>query len=216
MIASRATKPAYQTFSEADIKSDGLQFVLTVSRYYTDSKTGHLLSQPLDSSTLVLHYNKGAFKKVDSDPEQPPKIRQNLTVYATKLKVTGMRRDYIGGWQGWIQIENFSTWHDLPVATRDSGFGGTGAALESSKLEQVRYIALLEEIDKKGDFDHFGRKDESTKKFHNGDCVTTTVSSGSLADIRQYAKLNYGVDMVPYDADVKDTSQDAIIGGASP
>ena len=32
----------------------------------------------------------------------------------------------------------------------------------------------------------------------------TTASSGSLANIREYAKFNYGVGMMPYDADAKD------------
>ena len=79
----------------------------------------------------------------------------------------------------------------------------------------MKHIALLEELNKKGDFSYFGRKDESTEKFYNGDCAITTASSGSLADIRHYAKFNYGVGMMPYDADVKGAPQNAIIGGAS-
>lgn len=74
---------------------------------------------------------------------------------------------------------------------------------------------MLEEMNKKGDFSYVGRKDESTEKFYNGDCAMTTASSGSLANIREYAKFNYGVGMMPYDADAKDAPQNAIIGGAS-
>ena len=77
------------------------------------------------------------------------------------------------------------------------------------------HIAMLEEMNKKGDFSYVGRKDESTEKFYNGDCAMTTASSGSLANIREYAKFNYGVGMMPYDADAKDAPQNAIIGGAS-
>ncbi|KEP72944.1 hypothetical protein HR12_22645 [Microbacterium sp. SUBG005] len=88
--------------------------------------------------------------------------------------------------------------------------------LEFNKPEQVKHIALLEALNKKGDFSYFGRKDESTEKFYNGDCAITTASSGSLADIRHYAKFNYGVGMMPYDADVKGAPQNAIIGGAKP
>ena len=58
----------------------------TVSGYYSDSKTGHLLSQPFNSSTPVLYYNKDAFKKAGLDPEQPPKTWQDLADYAAKLK----------------------------------------------------------------------------------------------------------------------------------
>ncbi len=118
------------------------------------------------------------------------------------------------GWQGWIQIENFSAWHGLPVATKNNGFDGTDAVLRSTSGAGEAYRAA-EEMNKKGDFSYFGRKDKSTEKFYNGDCAIATASSGSLADIRQYAKFNYGVGMMPYDADVKGAPQNAIIGGAS-
>ncbi len=42
----------------------------------------------------------------------------------------------------------------------------------------------------------------------------TTASSGSLANIRQYAKLTMA-GMMPYDADIAGAPQNAIIGGAS-
>ena len=200
MMASKAIKPVYEVFKEAGINFDESQFVPTVSGYYTDSRTGHLLSQPFNSSTPVLYYNKDAFKKAGLDPEQPPKTWQDLAEYTAKLKAAGMKCGYASGWQGWIQIENFD---------------GTDAVLEFNKPEQVKHIALLEALNKKGDFSYFGRKDESTEKFYNGDCAITTASSGSLADIRHYAKFNYGVGMMPYDADVKGAPQNAIIGGAS-
>ena len=215
MMASKAIKPVYEVFKEAGINFDESQFVPTVAGYYTDSKSGHLLSQPFNSSTPVLYYNKDAFKKAGLDPEQPPKTWQDLAEYTAKLKAAGMKCGYASGWQGWIQIENFSAWHGQPVATENNGFNGTNAVLEFNKPEQVKHIALLADLNKKGDFSYFGRKDESTEKFYSGDCAITTASSGSLADIRHYAKFNYGVGMMPYDADSKGAPQNAIIGGAS-
>lgn len=215
MMASKAIKPVYQVFTDAGIKFDESQFVPTVSGYYTDAKSGHLLSQPFNSSTPVLYYNKDAFKKAGLDPEQPPKTWQQLAKDTEALRKAGMKCGYASGWQGWIQIENFSAWHGLPVATENNGFGGTSAELIFNKPEQVRHIAMLEEMNKKGDFTYFGRKDESTEKFYNGDCAITTASSGSLADIRQHAKFNYGVGMMPYDETVPNAPQNAIIGGAS-
>ena len=215
MMASKAIKPVYQVFSDAGIAFDEKQFVPTVSGYYTDAKTGHLLSQPFNSSTPVLYYNKDAFKKAGLAPEQPPKTWQELAADTAKLKAAGMKCGYASGWQGWIQLENFSAWNGLPFASKNNGFDGTDATLEFNKPEQVKHIALLEAMNKKGDFSYFGRKDESTEKFYSGDCAITTASSGSLADIRQYAKFNYGVGMMPYDADIKGAPQNAIIGGAS-
>ncbi|MCP2002217.1 sn-glycerol-3-phosphate ABC transporter substrate-binding protein UgpB [Buttiauxella ferragutiae] len=215
MMASKAIKPVYEVFSDAGIKFDESQFVPTVSGYYTDSKTGRLLSQPFNSSTPVLYYNKDAFKKAGLNPDQPPKTWQDLAEYTAKLKAAGMKCGYASGWQGWIQIENFSAWNGLPVATKNNGFDGTDAVLEFNKPEQVKHIAMLGELNKKGDFSYFGRKDESTEKFYSGDCAITTASSGSLADIRQYAKFNYGVGMMPYDSTIPNAPQNAIIGGAS-
>jgi ABC-type glycerol-3-phosphate transport system substrate-binding protein len=104
MMASKAIKPVYEVFKDAGINFDESQFVPTVSGYYTDSKTGHLLSQPFNSSTPVLYYNKDAFKKAGLNPEQPPKTWQDLAEYTAKLKAAGMKCGYASGWQGWIQI----------------------------------------------------------------------------------------------------------------
>ncbi|MGU0057350.1 hypothetical protein ACVXG7_26875 [Enterobacter hormaechei] len=51
--------------------------------------------------------------------------------------------------------------------------------LEFNKPEQVKHIALLEALNKKGDFSYFGRK-MNPPEFYNGDCAITTASSGSL------------------------------------
>ncbi len=215
MMASGAIEPVYKVFQNAGMSFDESQFVPTVAGYYTDAKSGHLLSMPFNSSTPVLYYNKDAFKKAGLDPEQPPKTWQELAQYSATLRASGMSCGYASGWQGWIQLENFSAWNGLAFASRNNGFDSTDAVLEFNKPEQVNHIALLEAMNKKGDFSYFGRKDESTEKFYSGACAMTTASSGSLASIRQYAKFNYGVGMMPYDADVKGAPQNAIIGGAS-
>lgn len=214
MMASKAIVPVYDVFKNAGVAFDEKQFVPTVAGYYSDA-SGHLISQPFNSSTPVLYYNKDAFKKAGLNPDQPPKTWQDLEKDAAALRKAGMTCGYASGWQGWIQIENFSAWHALPVATQNNGFDGTDTVLEFNKPTQVRHIQMLEDMNKKGDFTYFGRKDESTAKFYNGDCGITTASSGSLADIRHYAKFNYGVGMMPYDATVPDARQNAIIGGAS-
>ncbi len=214
MMASKAIVPVYDVFKNAGIAFDEKQFVPTVAGYYSDAN-GHLISQPFNSSTPVLYYNKDAFKKAGLNPDEPPKTWQDLEKDAAALRKAGMSCGYASGWQGWIQIENFSAWHGLPVATKNNGFDGTDAKLEFNQPIQVRHIQMLEEMNKKGEFTYYGRKDESTAKFYNGDCGITTASSGSLADIRHYAKFNYGVGMMPYDATVPNAPQNAIIGGAS-
>lgn len=99
MMASKAIKPVYQVFADAGLKEDVSQFVPTVSGYYSDSQ-GRLLSQPFNSSTPVLYYNKDAFKKAGLNPDQPPKTWQELEQDTAKLKEAGMKCGYASGWQG--------------------------------------------------------------------------------------------------------------------
>lgn len=214
MMASKAIVPVSDVFKNASIAFDVNQFVPAVAAYYSDAN-GQLISLPFNSSTPVLYYNKDAFKKAGLNPDASPKTWQELEKDAAALRKAGMSCGYASGWQGWIQIENFSAWQGLPVATENNGFDGTDAKLEFNQPVQVRHIQMLEAMNKKGEFTYYGRKDESTAKFYNGDCGITTASSGSLADIRHYAKFNYGVGMMPYDATVKNAPQNAIIGGAS-
>ncbi len=215
MMASKAIEPVYQVFKDAGLKLDEARFVPTIASYYSDAKTGQLLSMPFNSSTPVLYYNKDAFKKAGLNPAAPPKTWQELAEDSAKLRAAGMQCGYASGWQSWIQLENFSAWNGLPFASLDNGFGGTGAVLEFNKAPQVKHIALLQAMGKKGDFTYVGRKDEPTEKFYNGDCGLLTTSSGSLVNIGHYAKFDFGVGMMPYDGDLKGAPQNAIIGGAS-
>jgi sn-glycerol 3-phosphate transport system substrate-binding protein len=60
--ARKAVVPVYDVFKQAGVPLDEKAFVPTIASYYSDSKTGHLISMPFNSSTPVLYYNKNAFK----------------------------------------------------------------------------------------------------------------------------------------------------------
>jgi sn-glycerol 3-phosphate transport system substrate-binding protein len=122
---------------------------------------------------------------------------------------------YSSGWQSWIQLENYSAWHSLPFASENNGFDGANAVLEFNKPPQIAHIQLLQNMVKDGTFTYVGRKDEAVSKFYSGDCGILTSSSGSLANIRKYAKFDFGTGMMPYDPSEKGAPQNAIIGGAS-
>lgn len=212
--AKKAVKPVYQVMAEAGEKLDEKAFIPAIASYYSDGKTGRLLSLPFNSSTPVLYYNKDAFKKAGL-PDAPPRTWPELAAAAARLKASGMRCGYSTGWQGWVQLENFSAWHNLPFASRDNGFGGADAKLAFNGPIQVRHIEFLAKMAKEGAFSYAGRKDEATLKFYSGECGIITGSSGSLANIRKNAKFAFGMGMLPYYPDVKGAPQNAIIGGAS-
>ncbi|MDG0026450.1 sn-glycerol-3-phosphate ABC transporter substrate-binding protein UgpB [Trinickia sp. Y13] len=215
MAAKKAVVPVTEVFKQAGTPLDQKAFVPTIASYYSDAKTDELVSMPFNSSTPVLYYNKEAFKKAGLDPNRPPKTWDDVRVYAEKLKASGMSCGFTTGWQGWIQLENYSAWHGLPFASENNGFDGLDAKLEFNKPQQVAHIKFLQDMAKQGTFTYVGRKDEAVSKFYSGDCGILTNSSGSLATIRKYAKFDFGTGMMPYDASVKGAPQNAIIGGAS-
>ncbi|WP_420819607.1 sn-glycerol-3-phosphate ABC transporter substrate-binding protein UgpB [Pandoraea terrae] len=213
--AKKAIKPVWEVMKDAGEPFDEKAFVPTVASYYADSKTNHLVSMPFNSSTPVLYYNKDAYKKAGLDPNKPPRTWAEVGADAAKLKSSGLACGFTMGWQSWTQLENYSAWQALPFATKNNGFDGLDAKLAFNGPQQVKHIAFLGNMAKQGTFTYVGRKDEVTSKFYSGDCGIAMTTSGALANIAKYAKFNYGVSMMPYDADVKGAPQNAIIGGAS-
>lgn len=214
MHAGAAIKPVWQVFADAREPLDVKAFVPTIASYYSGAG-GKLMSMPFNSSTPVMYYNKEAFQKAGLDPNKAPRTWADVAADAAKLKASGMTCGYSTGWQAWIQIENFNTWHGLPVATKENGFEGTDAMLEISNPLDVKHIAFLADMQQRGLFTYIGRQDEVTAKFYSGDCGIVTTSSGSLANINKFAKFPFGVAFMPVDASVKGAPQNAIIGGAS-
>src|SRR3569623_460804 len=107
MQAKKAVIPVSEVFKQAGVPLDEKAFVPTIASYYSDARSGQLISMPFNSSTPVLYYNKDAFKNAGLDPNQPPKTWAELQVAAQKLKASGMACGYSSGWQSWIQLENY-------------------------------------------------------------------------------------------------------------
>ncbi|WP_241576536.1 sn-glycerol-3-phosphate ABC transporter substrate-binding protein UgpB [Rosenbergiella collisarenosi] len=215
MMASHAIVPAWQLFGQTKTPVDEKQFVPAILSYYSDAKTGHMIAEPFNSSTPVLYFNKDAFKHAGLDPNKAPTTWQELETDAIALKKAGQTCSYSSGWQGWIQLEEFSAWNGLPVATANNGFDSTDARLLFNGPLQVQHIEQLARMKNAGTFSYLGRTDEATKAFYSGECAMITASSGSLADIKHSAKFDYGVAPMPYQQGAKDAPQNAMIGGAS-
>jgi sn-glycerol 3-phosphate transport system substrate-binding protein len=214
MAAKGAIKPVYQLMAESGEKFDPKAFVGAVYGYYSDTQ-GRLLSMPFNSSTQVLYINDDAFKKAGLDPNNPPKTWPEVQAAAEKLKASGAACAFTTGWQSWVQLESFSAWHNVPMATQENGFGGLDTRLEWNGPLQVKQIQMLGDWSKKGLFTYAGRKDEPLSKFTSGDCAMITTSSGSYSNIKANAKFNWRVARLPYWPDVKGAPQNTIIGGAT-
>src|SRR5574343_156023 len=214
MAAKGAVVPVGKVMQDAGYKFDAKAYIPAVVGYYT-APNGEMLSYPFNSSTTVLNYNKDLFKKAGLDPNKPPATWPELVSAAAKLKASGVTCPFTTSWQGWTQLESFSTWHNTLFATQNNGFGGTSARLAFNSPLHVRHIENLSNMAKQGLFHYRGRGNKGDAPFYSGECAMQTGSSSTYASIKKNAKFEFGIAPLPYYPDVQGAPQNTIIGGAS-
>src|ERR1700720_4600093 len=64
---------------------------------------------------------------------------------AIKLRSAGAVCGFTTSWPSWINVENFSAFHDLPMSTKANGFDGLDAQLNFNNPLMERHIAQLAE-----------------------------------------------------------------------
>ena len=215
MAAKGAVYPVYQLMADTGEAFDPAAFLPAVVGYYTDSD-GNMLSMPFNSSTPMMYYNKTAFEKVGLDPSAPPKTWPEVEEAAGKLQAAGYPCGFTTQWPSWIQIENFSAWHNVPIGTLGNGFGGLDAELTINNPTTVAHVGKLGEWQKSKLFDYGGRRGDADPKFYTQECAIHFASSAALAGVRANAKdFEFGMGMLPYWLDVEGAPQNSIIGGAT-
>ena len=214
MAAKGAVKPVYQLMADAGEQFDPSAYLPAVTSYYS-TPDGKMLSMPFNSSTPVVYWNKDDFQKAGLDPEKPPKTWPETFEAAKKLRAAGVPCGFTSAWVSWIQIENFSAWHNIPIGTKANGLEGPDAELTINNPTVVRHIANLAEAQKDKSFDYGGRTTEPEGKFISGECGMIQNSIGFYGAVKAGAKFPWGVTELPYYPDVKGAPQNSIIGGAS-
>jgi sn-glycerol 3-phosphate transport system substrate-binding protein len=214
MAAKGATYPVYELMREESELFLPTAYLPAVTGYYTDL-AGNMLSFPFNASTPILYYNKQLFRKAGLDPEVAPKTWPELGAAAQRLRVSGVPCGFTTHWPSWVNIENFSALHDLPIATKSNGFGGLDTSLTISNPVVVRHIAQLAEWQKNKVYDYGGRATTSEPRFQSGECGIFLGSSATRADILKNVKFDVGFGRLPYWPDVAGAPRNTIIGGAT-
>jgi sn-glycerol 3-phosphate transport system substrate-binding protein len=215
MMASKsAIVPVGQVMKDAGYKFDPSVYIPAVAGYYT-APNGQMLSFPFNSSTTVFYINKDAFKAAGMDASQPPTTWPEVALAAAKLKASGHKCPFTTAWQGWTQLESFSTWHNVELATQRNGLGGASARLVANSPLHVRHIENLSNMSKQGLFIYKGRGNVPEASFVSGECAMISTSSGFYGNVAKNAKFAYGLATLPYYPDVPGAPQNTVIGGAS-
>lgn len=214
MAARGAIYPVYELMRDEKEAFSPSAYLPAVTGYYSDS-AGNMLSFPFNASTPILYYNKNMFRDAGLDPEVAPKTWPEVGAAASRLREKGAVCGFTTSWPSWINIENFSAFHNLPLATRTNGFDGLDAVLTFNNPVVVRHIAQLAEWQTAKVFDYSGRGQAAEPRFQNGECGIFVGSSATRADIKANSHFEVGYGMLPYWPDVAGAPQNTIIGGAT-
>lgn len=169
---------------------------------------GRLVALPVIYSTPVLFYNKNAFRKAKLNPDEPPKTWFEMQGVLDKLQDAGYSCPYTTSWPAWVHVDNVSSLSGVP-ATNDKGL------LTFNGMPQVKHIAMMTTWTKAGYFRLFGRRNEASARFHEGECAMITTDSREHTDFRDAKGVELGVAPLPYHDDVYGGRQSTLADGAS-
>ena len=169
---------------------------------------GRLVALPLVYSTPVLFFDKNALRKARLDPEQPPKTWLEMQGMLDKLQAAGYSCPYTSSWPVWVHIDNVSSLSGAPAMNAKGQLTFNG-------LPQVKHVAMMATWVKAGYFRNFGRRDEASAHFSNGECAMITTDSREATDFRDAQGVELGVTALPFHEDVYGGRQHTLADGAS-
>ncbi len=215
MAATGAVKPVHVLMKEAGETFDPKTYLPAIAGYYSTAK-GDMLSFPFNSSSTVMWYNKDAFKKAGLDPEAPPRTWPDVFEAGKKLKAAGFAScGFTNAWASWVNIEQFSAWHNLPLSTKANGLDGFDTELKFNSPLHVKHLQNLVELQKDKTYDYSGRTNANEGRFTSGECPIMLTSSAFYGNVKANAKFDFGAAPMPYYPEAAGAPQNSIIGGAS-
>jgi sn-glycerol 3-phosphate transport system substrate-binding protein len=213
MAATGAVKPVYKLMADAGEKFDPKNYLPAITGYYSTSK-GEMLSFPFNSSSTVMWVNLDALKKADI--AEIPKTWPELFDDAKKLKAAGYATcGFSNSWVTWVNLEQLSAWHNVPLSTKANGLDGFDTVLDFNGPLQVKHLENLVELQKDKTYDYAGRTNTGEGRFTSGECPIYLTSSAFFGNVKAQAKFNFTAAPMPYYPEVKGAPQNSIIGGAS-
>ena len=211
MAAEGGIYPVHELMDKYADNWDQSGYLPAVISYYV-SDEGNLLSLPFNSSTPVLWYNQDALDELGIEV---PTTWEELEAAANTAVENGWECGMTSAWQTWIQLENFSAWHNLPFATNNNGYAGLDTEMAIDNEGVINHIEQLKRMTENNAFVYPGREGAGEPMFLNEECVFWFNSSAGYGAINTGADFEFGQTMMPVDTSIQPEPQNSIIGGAT-
>jgi sn-glycerol 3-phosphate transport system substrate-binding protein len=145
-----------------------------------------------------------------------PKTWPEVFEAAKKLRATNSPTcGFSTAWVTWLNIEQFSAWHNLPMGTKSNGMEGYDAELVFNSPAHIKHLENLVELQKDKTYDYSGRTNTGEGRFTSGECPLFMTSSAFFGNVKANAKFDFTSVPMPYYPEIAGAPQNSIIGGAS-
>lgn len=205
--------PVKQLMEDAGIAVDWDDYFPGIANYYSASN-GDFFSMPWNSSTPVYYWNKEHFEKAGIT--EAPVTWEGLEAAFVKLKESGQACALAYAPSSWIDLEQFSMVHNVPVASNDNGYAGLDTELLFNTTLHVTHMKNIQRWLNDG---YTLMRTQAAGKtardsFVEGEC---SVFFSSIADHNTIHKLTpafaWDVQIIPTYEGVERTN--SVVGGAS-
>jgi sn-glycerol 3-phosphate transport system substrate-binding protein len=162
---------------------------------------GHTWGVPFQRSTIVLFWNKAAFKDAGLDPEKPPATWQDQADFAARL--THRAGDAVSRWGVQIPSSAFAYWVFQALATEAGGALANADGTQTDYASPAAITALRYWLDLNTKY-HAHPPGVVEWGTTPGDFLQQKVAmiwttTGNLSNIRKNATFPFGVAMLPAD-----------------
>lgn len=213
-MLSGAVYPANQLVKDFGLKVDFANYFPGIANYYATSK-GDMWSFPYNSSTAMLYWSKDAWAKIGKD--KAPQTWEEFEKDLQAMKAAGVACGFAFNTDTWMNLEQFSAIHNLPIATKDNGYAGLDAEVVFNKTRFVDHMKNFKRWMDEGLAQmHTPQTGKSiVQAFADGTCASTTSSIADHGVVGSTRKegLNWSVAMLPVYEGTK--RQNSLVGGAS-
>ncbi|MGL4235567.1 extracellular solute-binding protein [Tabrizicola sp.] len=205
--------PVTKLMADTGVTIDWADYFPAIGNYYS-SKSGEFFSMPWNSSTPVYYWNKDMFAKAGLT--EAPTTWEGMEAAFVKLKESGQACSLAYAPSSWIDLEQFSMVHNVPVASNNNGYDGLDSELLYNTTLHVQHMENIQRWLTEGYAMLRTQAAGKTSRdsFVEGECA---IFFSSIADHNTIHKLKpafgWDVQIIPTYEGVERTN--SVVGGAS-
>ena len=129
--------PVTKLMADTGVTVDWADYFPGIANYYS-STSGEFFSMPWNSSTPVYYFNKDHFTKAGIT--EAPITWEGMEEAFKALKASGQACSLAYAPSAWIDLEQFSMVHNVPVASNNNGYDGLDTELLFNTTLHVTYM----------------------------------------------------------------------------